>query len=142
MPDLREDLEDSAVTRHAAEWGLASLLMGGILTILAPIVLIFNLVFWLNGPRVIAPPDMHLAYKGVIAALALIALLCLLSLIFGIKAWRSARMNYQPAGLGVAGTLISLLALLLWVIVGADLIMIFETFMRPLPLGAPPLFGQ
>ena len=142
MPDLREDLEDSAVTRHAAEWGLASLLMGGILAILAPIVLIFNLIFWLNGPRVIAPPDMHLAYKAVIAGLALIALLCLLSLIFGIKAWRSARINYQPAGLGVAGTLISLLALLLWVIVGGDLIMIFETFTRALPPMAPPLFGQ
>ncbi len=140
MPDLREDLEDSAVTRHAAEWGLASLLMGGILTILAPIVLIFNLIFWLHGSQVIAPPQMRLAYKGVIAALALIVLLCLLSLIFGIKAWRSARTNYQPAGLGVAGTLISLLALLLWIIVGTDLIFIFETFTRPLPPVAPPVF--
>jgi uncharacterized membrane protein len=142
MPDLREDLEDSAVTRHAAEWGLASLLMGGILSILALITLLLNLTFWLgsrHGP-VLAPADMHLAYKGVIAALALIALLCLLSLIFGIKAWRSARTNYQPAGLGVAGTLISVLALLLWVIVGADLIMIFETFTRPPPLGVPPPF--
>ncbi len=136
MPDLREDLEDSAVSRHAAEWGLASLLMGGFLSVLALITLIFNLIFWLAGARVIALQDMRLAYTGAIAGLTLIVLLCLLSLFFGIKAWRSARMNYQPAGLAVAGTLLSVLALLLWMITGTDLIYIFETFTRPLP--APP----
>jgi len=45
MPDLREDLEDSAVSRHAAEWGLASLLMAGFLSVLALLTLLFNLIF-------------------------------------------------------------------------------------------------
>ena len=128
MPSYKEDLDDSSESRYAAEWGLASLLMGGVLAIIAPVMLIFNLMFWLQGPRVIAPQDMRLAHKAGIVGVGIIAVLCLTSLSFGIKAWRAALATFQPAGLAVAGTLVSLLALILWIITGADLIMILTTF--------------
>ena len=128
MPSYREDIEESSESRYAAEWGLASLLMGGVLAIIAPVMLVFNLIFWLQGPRVLAPQDMWLAHKAAIVGVAFLALLCLASVGFGIKAWRAASATFQPAGLAVAGTLVSLLALGLWIITGADLIMILTTF--------------
>jgi len=130
MPNFREDVDESSESRYAAEWGLVALLMRGVLTIIAPVTLIFNLIFWLQGPRVIAPQDMWLAHKAAIAGVGFVALLCLLSLWFGIKAWRAASATLQPAGLAVAGTLVSLLALSMWVIVGGDLIMILTAFTR------------
>jgi hypothetical protein len=128
MPGYKEDLDESSESRYAAEWGLAALLMGGVLAIIAPVTLIFNLMFWLQGRRVIAPQDMALAHKAGIVGVGFIAVLCLASLAFGIKAWRAASATFQPAGLAVAGTLVSLLALVLWIITGADLIMILTTF--------------
>ena len=127
MPDYREP-EDTFASRHAAEWGLASLLMGGVLAIIAPVTLVFNLNFWVRGPRVLAPGDMELAFLAAVVGVTFVLLLCLTSLAFSIKAWRSASANYQPAGLPVAGTLISLLSLGMWVIVGGDLIFILYSF--------------
>lgn len=130
MPGYKEEFDESSESRHAAEWGLASLLLGGVLTIIAPITLIFNLIFWLQGPRIIAPQDMGLAHKAGIVGVGFVVVLCLVSLSFGIKAWRSASAAFQPAGLAVAGTLVSLLALVLWIITGADLILILTAFVR------------
>jgi hypothetical protein len=130
VPDYRDDLEPSAVYRHAGEWGLASLIMGGVLALMAPMTLVFNLILWLNFDRAIEPSLRTLARQGGMAAVAGIGLLCLLSVGFGIKGWRSAVATGQPAGLGVAGTLVSLMATLAWVIVGGDLLMILGTFVK------------
>src|SRR5207244_2414869 len=94
MPDYRE-FEDTFASRHAAEWGLASLLMGGVLTIIAPITMVFNLNFWVRGRQVLARQDMELAFYAAILGVAVVLLLCFLSLLFGIKALRSARRHYQ-----------------------------------------------
>jgi hypothetical protein len=118
------------LSRHAVEWGLAALLGGGFLMVTAAVVLLFNLTFWNAGSNVISTADMRLAFAGgVIGVLALLGL-CMASLTIGARAIQSALTRRQPAGLAVAGTMISAGALVLWIITGADLLMILFTFVR------------
>jgi hypothetical protein len=118
------------MSRHAAEWGLAALLGGGFLMVTAAVVLLFNLTFWNAGSNVVSTADMRLAFAGgVIGVLALLGL-CMASLTIGARALQSAMTRRQPAGLALAGTMISAGALVLWIITGADLLMILLTFVR------------
>jgi hypothetical protein len=128
MSGYREDLADAAASRYAAEWGLASLLLGGVLTIIAPVMLIFNLMFWVSGPTVVTRDEMRVALGAAVVLLGVIGVLGLLSVRFGFKGLGAARAYGQPAALPVAGILVSLLALLLWAAVGGDLVAILVAF--------------
>lgn len=43
----------SPMSRHAAEWGLASLLTGGFLLLCTAIIVLFNLLFWDTGEHAV-----------------------------------------------------------------------------------------
>jgi hypothetical protein len=119
-----------ALSRHAAEWGLASLLTGGVLLLMAPVTLIFNFLFWVSGSRVLAPSDMRLAFQGAMIALVVLLGLVLASLSCGVIGLYSAVTRRQPAGLAAAGILVNVAALVLWLIVGIDLVAILNAFSR------------
>jgi len=114
------------VEKDIAHWGLASLLMGGFLMLGALITLVVNLLFWSVGPRGI---PMHLAFLGCVIGLAAVVGLNIVSLLFGIRGWQQAQLEQRPAGLPIAGTLTSSVALIGWVGVGLDLLAIIHSFM-------------
>lgn len=127
MPEL-EDLHLRNEERYADVWGLSSLILGGFLALGAPVVLIFNVMIWLTIPRAIPPQFTQLLFYVGIFAMVVVVLMCLISLSFGMKAWRAASYTGQPTGFAVAGTLASLVALGAWIFVGIDLIMILGTY--------------
>jgi hypothetical protein len=116
--------------RHAAEWGLASLVSGAALMITGAVMLVFNLIFWNTGPKVLDNADMHLALMTALIGVPGMVGLCGASLYTGVRAIQSAATRRQPAGLPLAGTLISAGGLMMWLITGADLLMILFTFAR------------
>jgi hypothetical protein len=118
------------MSRHAAEWGLASLLGGGFLMVTAAVILVLNLIFWNAGPTVLSPADMRLALAAALVGVPAMLGLCIASLIVGVRAVQSAATRAQPAGLALVGALISAGALMLWTFAGADLLMILFSFVR------------
>jgi hypothetical protein len=114
--------------RHAYEWGLASVLLGGLLAGTAPVTLIFNLLLWQAGSGVISRSEMRLAHMGGILSILVIGLLCVTSLCFGILGVRWSVATRRPVALPLTGILVSSLALMLWIGVGGDLIAILTSF--------------
>jgi hypothetical protein len=118
------DAAAGPMSRHAAEWGLAALLTGGVLTIIAPVMLLFNLLLWNGQGSNLSTSDLRLALVGGVIGVLSVVGLCIVSLTIGGRAIQSALTRRQPAGLALAGSLVSAVALILWIITGADLMMI------------------
>ena len=121
----------SAMSRHAAEWGLASLLTGGGVLLATPTVMVFAVIFWINGREIVGTAadwaNKLVVVGAVVAALVLIALAGF-SLAIGIRALQSAAQRRQPAGLPLAGTMVSAVALLLFTLMAFGTRMVFLTF--------------
>jgi hypothetical protein len=117
-------------SRLAAEWGLASLMMSAVLFLAAPITLVFNFLFYQAGPEYLSTSDIRLAFPAGILAVLVMWAVCVVSALFGVKGIVAAFGQRQPAGLPLAGVVLSGAALVLWLIVGIDLAAILWTFMR------------
>src|SRR5690349_17238445 len=89
-------------SQHAAEWGLASLLQGGFLAVLALLTLQLCLFLFVSPP-IWAPQDLRLLHDAGVAGAFVLGGLCLLSTIFGIRSLASAYRHGQPCALGWAG---------------------------------------
>jgi hypothetical protein len=122
------DAATGPMSRHAAEWGLAALLTGGVLTIIAPVVLLFNLLLWNGQASNLSTSDLRLALVGGVIGVLSVVGLCMVSMTIGARAIQSALTRRQPAGLALAGSLVSAVALILWLITGTDLMMILISF--------------
>jgi hypothetical protein len=109
-----------AQARYAAEWGLASLLMGGTLTLLAGLALLLNLQLFLSGP-VWAMEDLERLQNGSVWAGVVLIGLCVISLSVGVVGLVAAFRRCQPCALGLAGILMSLSAMTLWIVAVGNL---------------------
>ena len=119
-------------TRCAAEIGLASLLLGGLLAVIAVLVLQINLQMFLS-PRAWSANDVRaIQYVAIVGAIVM-AGLTTTSMAFGIRSIANAKMHSQPSALGWAGFLISTLALLLWIGALVDLFSVLDMLMRQTP---------
>lgn len=110
---LEESNLREAQNRSAAEWGLASLLLGGLLAVMAMLMLQINLQMFL-GPKVWSPGDVRPIYYAAILATLVLFCMTSMGIAFGIRSLVIAYGRGQPCALGWAGTLMSVLALLLW----------------------------
>jgi hypothetical protein len=116
-------------TRQAAEWGLASLLLGGILAVLGLFMLQIDLHLFLSPP-VWAPSDLRTLHNVAICGAFVLGGMGIASIAFGIRSLVFAYKRAQPSALGWAGLLISVLALLLWIGALADLFAVVDTMVR------------
>lgn len=108
--------------------GPGGILTGGVLTIIAPVVLLFNLLLWNGQASNLSTGDLRLALVGGVIGVLSVVGLCMVSLTIGGRAIQSALTRRQPAGLALAGSLVSAVALILWLITGTDLMMILISF--------------
>jgi len=90
------------MSRHAAEWGLAALLTGGVLTIIAPVVLVFNVILWNAQGSNLSTADVRLGLVGGIVGVLSVVGLCMVSLTMGARAVQSA-LDATAAGRAGAG---------------------------------------
>jgi hypothetical protein len=118
-----------SLTRHAAEWGFASLLFGGILAVLAVLVLQINLHLFL-GPAAWGASDLRALHNVTIAGSVVLGVMCAASLAFAIRSLVLASKLGQPSALGWAGLALSILALLLWIGTLVDLFEVVDTLAR------------
>ena len=116
---------DQLRTLNAAEWGLASLLLGGLLAVMAMLTLQINLQMYLT-PRVWSLDDIRpIQYAGIAAAIVLAGLTGT-SIAFGIRSLVLAYKHVRPSALGWAGTMTSIFALLLWICTLVDLFSVLD----------------
>lgn len=110
-------------SRYAAEWGLASLILAGFMTLMA-VLMFMLLIGYLILIQAVRPSrfDVQLAV-GITSALT--ALCCAVAFVGIVAGWigvRAAWARCQPGGLPVVGLVLSLLAFLLWLSVAVALV--------------------
>jgi hypothetical protein len=121
----------AGMSRHASEWGLASLLCAGFVLVCLPAFAVFDLLYWLNGRQVVATASgwaMGIVYVGATIGAVVAVGLCVVSLAFGIRALLSASRHRQPRALAVAGTVVSAAALVVTTFLAVGSLMIILSF--------------
>jgi hypothetical protein len=106
------------MNRHAAEWGLAALLIAGFQLLLVPGIVLIGIMMWgvlRNDERSGAGDALvwcWLARLGVGFALTA----CVINLLIALRACVLAYRLRQPAGLPVAGLILALITLPIWIL--------------------------
>jgi hypothetical protein len=129
-----DDISESPQPRHAAEWGFASLLLGGILAILAMMLLQINLHLYLSPP-VWGATDLRALHGVTIVGTVVFLGTAGISIAFACLSIGGAYRRRQPTALGWAGLLLSVIALLLWIGGLLDLLAVLDTMMRRQGMG-------
>jgi hypothetical protein len=127
----RETIPAPLPNHHAAEWGLASLLLAGFLLFTALLTLLFGVLYNASLPQLRpSPSDVRLTVNLSTAVIGLLTGLSVASVVFAIVGLRSAVVRRQPAGLSLAGMLLSLVVMLLWTAIVIGLVGIIDDFSR------------
>jgi hypothetical protein len=115
----------SSTSGDGTAWGLASLGLGAALLLAAPITLVFNVILWRTDHSGL--PVVPALLGAVLALLMMLGLACC-GIVFGMTGRRIDRDYRQPSPLATAGLLASVAAMILWIIVGVDLLVILWSF--------------
>jgi hypothetical protein len=103
-------------TRHASDWGLASLLIGCTLLLLFPLgMLVLSAIYLPRGP-INDFRDDEIRLAALITDIAAYSLFGLASLavLFGLVGLVSGFARGQPVGLPTAGLVVGLISVVLW----------------------------
>jgi hypothetical protein len=122
--------------RHAAEWGLASLFLGGVLCVMALVAMLLNLFVGSLARNIMSPGDARLALNAAFIVLGAVFLLTLFSIGAAVKGVFSAQNRQHPAALPLAGLFLSFLALIVWIIAAFEIIGILTALARHVPVPA------
>ncbi|SRR6266545_2265778 len=115
---------------QGAQCGLASLWLGGLVVLLAPLTLIVNILLAAVGPEHLhmAQPEISLSSYGLLIALTLVLFLGVAGVVFGIVGIGAARARRQPIALPLAGLIVSVAGLLLFLFVSIDTLFVLAWF--------------
>ena len=106
-----------------AQWGFASLTIGSVVFVASPVLLVFNTIFM--GVRREVP--IGLAWVASLIGSVTILAIAITSIVFGIRGWLIANREQECGVLPVAGTIMSIAAVVSWLIVSIVLIVILAT---------------
>jgi len=117
--------------RRAAEWGLASLLMGSVFMLLCPLtLLVWASVISVHEKRWDKPSVNTICTALIVTEFGVLVLI-LVGVVFGLVGWSTARTERAPAALPVAGTMLGLMTLLFWIIILASSFITSHSLIRP-----------
>jgi hypothetical protein len=108
-----------------AQWGLASLLIGAVLILAALTTLIFNLILWQSGPRGMPRGS---AIMGTVLGLLVVLGLASFGIAAGFKGRTRTPLDFPPSPLATAGVVTGTAAMILWLLIGIDLLVILASF--------------
>lgn len=114
--------------RQAADWGLAAVLLGGILAVMA--MLLLQVCLTLFGSSGWGPMDLQRLHDVALYGRIVFISAAVASIAFAIGGIIVAYARRQASALGWAGLVISLIALALWIGVLANLLEVVETLAR------------
>jgi len=95
---------------------------------MAFVLLISNILIFLDAGQRLDPTSLELANIAAIVGIPCFIVLCICSIVFAIRGLRGARRYDMPMAIPAAGLLLSIAALILWLVVGVDLIAILQSF--------------
>jgi hypothetical protein len=118
--------------RRGAENGLASLFLGTVVALMAPLTLLVNILLAVHGPEGVrtGPREAALATVGFVVGLILVLLLGVAGLLFGVIGLVGARRQGQPVALPLAGVLLNVVGLFLFLFVSIDSVFVLVWFNR------------
>ena len=96
------------------EWGAASLSLGGVFAIMAPVALLLAHFLESTNYHGFSRTDKRLAALGGYGSVFLILVLVMAGIVFGIHSMLVSRRQQRPIALGLAGVLLNGLDLFLW----------------------------
>jgi hypothetical protein len=132
MAASNDSAQSTLSARSSAEFGLASLILGGLLAVMAFLTLQINLQMFLI-PRNWSVGDLD-AIRGVaVVGSFVLAGLTTTSIALGIRSIVLAGKQQQPSALGWAGLLLSTFALLLWIGTLIDLFSVVDMLKHRAP---------
>ncbi len=135
-------------THHAGQWGLAALLLSCFLLVMFPVLLIAVFLGAVVGVMSLTTDEQSLRVYAAYFNNALygFAGAAVLALIFGIIGVMSAVFRRQPAGLAIAGSIVSVLALVTQLLLLLMVHRVVDDMIRDKPLWqqqiGPPGFKQ
>jgi hypothetical protein len=106
-----------------AQWGFASLMIGSVVFVASPVLLVFNTIFM--GVRHQVP--IGLAWVASLIGIVTILAIAITSIVFGTRGWLIANREQECGALPVTGTFMSIAAVVSWLIVSIDLIVILAS---------------
>jgi hypothetical protein len=129
-PTPKRPPEAREAHRFGFEWGLASTAFGATLLIASPTALLFCVYFWGSGRGGVglSYSEARMANIAGIVVCAGAMIMSVLGLYFGSRGLGRARQARQPAALPVCGVLLCLAALIVWLIIAIDWIMIMDSY--------------
>ena len=127
-----EGAPSGASARRGADGGVASLALGAVVTLLAPLLLIVNVLLAAHGPTGLrmGPSDIALATIGLVICIGLVLLLGVAGLFFGFFGAAAARRHGQPLALPLAGIFLNAVGLVLFFVVSIDTAFVLTSFNR------------
>jgi len=129
---LREGQSSGADSRRGADGGVASLVLGAVVTLFAPLLLIANILMAAHGPAGLrmGSSDITLAIIGLVICIGLVLLLGVAGLFFGFFGAAAARRHGQPLALPLAGIFLNAVGLVLFFVVSIDTAFVLTSFNR------------
>jgi hypothetical protein len=114
----------------SAQWGLASLLTGGFVLLVAPMIVLVNISMAFAGPSRLAMNrgTITLATIGFLLGGCLILGLGGMGVTFGIVSLRRAGSRRESIALGLAGLTVSIVGLLVFLFAAIDTGFVLELF--------------
>jgi hypothetical protein len=115
--------------RRSTDWGIVSITIGACFLIMAPIMLTFNMLYWLHGgvwhqTR----EELEIARVATLAIDGFFLGLIVFGIIFAFRSMSLARATGHPTALGFGGLLMNGLNIILWIGLGVHLLAVLNTF--------------
>jgi len=120
----------STASGDGTAWSLASLWLGAVALLTAPLMMVYLLLAWNFGPkrapRMDSPDEMASAILSVLSTIMMLGL-AVRGILFGLKGRRIYQGNHEPYPLATAGILMGATAGMGWIIVGIALLFMLNT---------------
>ena len=116
------------VDRRATDWGLVSLAIGACFLIMAPIMLTFNMLYWVQAFPRQTRQEIELNRVMTVVVDGMFLALIVFGIVAAFRSMGHARATSSPTALGLAGLLMCGVDVVLWIGLGIHLLAVMNTF--------------
>jgi hypothetical protein len=118
--------------RRVSEGGIAALVLGAVVTLLAPLFVLISALMAAHGPQGLrmGHADVTLATLALVVCCGIVLLLGVAGLFFALFGMNAARRGHQPLVLPLAGLFLNAVGLLLFFCATVDMIFVLTMFNR------------
>jgi hypothetical protein len=115
--------------RRSTDWGILSVTIGACFLIMSPILLTFNMLYWIHqGPWHQTREELEINRLATVVIGGLFLALIVFGIIAAFRSIGLARATGHPTALGFGGLLMCGLNVILWIGLGVHLLACLNTF--------------